>query len=393
MKCSENLANLAAYLHDELTSTDEDSFQLHLSVCHACREKHTSARDVLLRLQRVVPLEPSAGAREDLHRTIGTALRKSIQQSPGRSRDGNDSRWRRPFSARPFALPLKRPPALPPPAMPEAAALPPPSPAPESTAPTQPKTQPEPSAAPNGSANLPASTASAVPAKGGSSAALSPTARAVSARLDSITRRRQRARVRMGFLIAFFVAGIGGLYGAWWLNHRPAHVAVAAPKISPAERLARQRWNERHIAIGKQLPSETLLINKQADLSGVVDEKPVCVLAHFDPRSGESCLVLYKDEDTKAIALDEHFDAANFKQLLAQGFEVIPMNGVLSMPERAVDLCIGPDNRVVILKLENRTEIWSLTHLNSYITNGPVFDTSINSPAPVNGLPTLKTAP
>jgi hypothetical protein len=361
MKCSENLANLAAYLHDELTSSDEDSFQLHLSVCNGCREKHASARDVLLRLQRVVPLEPSAGAREDLHRTIDAALRKSINQS-GRSRDGNDSRWRRPFSARPFALPMKRPPALPPPAASEPAAVP---------------ALPAPAKTPNANASNP----------------LSPSARAVSARLDSITRRRKRTKVRAGFLIAFFVVGIGGLCGAWWLNHLPARIAASTKKVSTEERLARMRWDERHLAFGKQQPTETLLINKQADLSGIVDDKPVCVLPHINARSGESCLVLFKEEDTKAIALDDHYDAASFKQLLAQGYEVMPMNGNISMPEHVVDLCIGPDNRVVILRLENRVEIWPLTQLNKYIANGPAFDSSLTTPASVNGLPMLKSVP
>src|SRR5205085_2898929 len=124
MECAENIDHLAAYLHGELMSADEDSFQLHLSVCATCREKHNASRDVMLRLQRVVPLEPSAASREDLRRTIDTVLRKPDWHGPPvRFRDGSEVRWRRPFAPKPFALSLKKPPALPPPAESSSASL------------------------------------------------------------------------------------------------------------------------------------------------------------------------------------------------------------------------------------------------------------------------------
>ena len=353
MKCSENTANLAAYLHDELTSYDEDTFQLHLSVCAGCRDKHAKARDVLLRFQRAVPVEPAAIAREDLHRCIDAALRKSGTQPPIRFRDGSEVRWRRPFAAKPFALPMRRQPALP---------------------------------APADAAGNSAAASNPIPAPGQSGSALSPSARAVSAHLDAITRRR-RYRVRRGFLIALAVAALAG--GAWtYLTTRTAARPVTHAAISKEECLARQRWNERDAAFKRQHDGgASLLINQQIDLTSMVGAGPVRVVPHIDPHAGECCLVIYREEDLQAIYADERFDPAAFKHTLAGSVEVVPVNGNIALPAQWIDSCVGSENRVVILKLENRLEFWSYARLEKYLAAGPTFDCNLQNVAVVNGLP------
>ncbi len=360
MKCSENTANLAAYLHDELTSYDEDTFQLHLSVCIACRDKHAKARDVLLRFQRTVPMEPSAIAREDLHRSIDVALRKSGSQPPIRFRDGSEVRWRRPFAAKPFALPMRRTPALPAPAAPT-----------ETPANANPGATPVPSGQNVQNADT-----------------LSPSARVVSARLESITRRRKRLRVRRGFWMALAVVALAGGVFTYWTSRNTAR-PVTHPTISKEECLARQRWNERHAAFERQHDGgASLLINRQIDLTGQIGTTAVRVVPHVDPHSGESCLVIYREEDLRAIYADEQYDPAAFKKTLGSSMEVVPVNGNIALPAQWIETCVGAENRVVILKLENRLEFWSYARLEKYLATGPTFDATANL-AVVNGLPVV----
>ena len=346
MKCEENSEHLAAYLHDELSSPDEDSFQLHLSVCGSCRERHAAARDVTLRIQRVVPLEPSAAAREDLRQTIDSALRKpDLYGPPIRFRDGSEVRWRRPFALRPFASPLRKPPALPPPAS-------------------------SPSAPP------PAS-------QSGQLSALSPSAREVSTRLNNITRRRRRKPVRRSYLIAL---GLSCILAAAWLalfGRAPVHRPIAAPKVSRDEIFAAGRWNERHAvsALGSRQVLEVLLIQQRADLSGIVGDASVHVLPHNDLRSGECCLVLFRDADRKTIADDGRRDFSILDQEIGRSVDIVPVNGSVALPQGYIDAYIGQE-RIVVLKLDDRFEIWSPARLDSYLKAGPVFDKSAPPPPP-----------
>jgi hypothetical protein len=323
MTCTESTENLAAYLHHELTLADDLAMQEHLAECASCREEHASMRDCMRKIQRVPPVEPSAKARAELHR--------SIDDASGRPR---------PTAANP-ALPLRN----------AAKAFLPFRKLRELPAPKESSASPAPSAP----------------------VSLSPSARVVAARLEYLRNRKRNARIRR---ILICLAGLllvaGGILSYGYTNWFKKAQQIAAPK--PEEMHATARWNERHSAKVKGNSVETL-INDQFELGEALSAGRI--VKHLDPRSDEACLIIYNENNIKRLESDEQFEKNILQPELASSRELIGAGGKPVIPSEWMEPIFGPDRRAVILTFEDRLEIWSWTKLEKYLNRGPVFNSGM----------------
>lgn len=325
MRCSESTEILAAYLHHELSSADDLAMQEHLAECASCRDEHAAMRDVMRRVQGVPPVEPSARARAELHRSIDEAAGKP--RLPGPANPGASTQ--KP-SARAY-LPFRKLRELP-------------APPPENVPP-------------------------ATPAQG---VTLSPSARVVAERLEYLRHRKRNARIRrIGMYVFGLLLLVGGAlafkHPNWFT--KPPH----APAPKPEEARATARWNERHKLKGRAIET---LINDQSEL-GEALAAPLRVIQHLDPRSDEACLIAYNDAGLKLMQASETLEKAALNQELPGSRDLIGPGGKPVIPAEWIDTVFGLDRRAVILNFDDRIEIWSSTKLEKYLNRGPVFDFGI----------------
>jgi anti-sigma factor RsiW len=330
MRCSESTENLTAYLHHELSSADDLAMQEHLAECAACRDEHTAMREVMRRVQRVAPVEPSAQARSELHRSIDEAAGKPRLPGPAAS----PAQAKGKASPRAF-LPFRKLRELP--------------------APNENST---PAPAPTPTPNV---------------AALSPSTRMIAERLEYLRHRKRNARVRR---VAVYVFGLMLLAAAAVAYKHPGWFSKSqpAPVSRPEEARAMTRWNERHAATVRTRSVETL-INDQAEL-GEGLSAPLRIIRHVDSRSEEACLIAYKESELKQLQASDSLEKSALEQELSDSRELFNAAGKPAIPAEWMDPVFGPDRRAVILNLADRIEIWSSTRLEKYLGRGPVFDSS-----------------
>jgi len=107
MRCDDIRAKLIAFLHHELSLSDENSVQTHLAACIGCQQELDQARAVKRVLRGVAPVEPAAQMRRNLERRLRHAGYRDFSE---RAPLGADA------PARP-ALPFEPPKRLPAPSV------------------------------------------------------------------------------------------------------------------------------------------------------------------------------------------------------------------------------------------------------------------------------------
>jgi len=346
MRCEQSLCELTALLHHELSAANEVLLQTHLETCTLCRDEFIALKSINRALRSIIPIEPAASSRRALERHIT----RCIEEIPG-----SDSRSasRKPEPEWKVLDPKPKP-------------LLPPAPAP----------------APEKIKALPQPFAEEIENKAGLSkpevAALSPSARVVSARLES-TRRHDSQRAAWNgaiVLLSICILILSGIL-VWTVGH-----AQPQNDVDKAQRAASsRRWNDRDSASARGQWSNTL-ISTQIKLNDQTGDAILHVLPHHDPRGGELCLIVYRLSDITAIQQNDKIDQVAFRTLIDSALVVESHDGKFSLPRELTEKYIGAA-RIKVLTLEERIEIWSDARLKAYLAGGPSFDPTGQSETPV----------
>ncbi len=350
MRCEESQEHLVALLHHELPPARRNEIEKHLTDCAACRDELENSRAVMHVLRRIVPVEPSGRARNELQQSLGRAVQN----------DPHDAGWK----TMPDRL-LEAPPQPPLLGFEQQRFLPPPR-APESS----------PRHKPPGKPGIPA---------------LSPSARSVHARIKARATKRDRPYVAWGVFTIGFAALLIVALAYRSLDSAPK----AKPESAKAGRQSFVRWEQRLSAKLGNKSTDTFIKKYQVQLGHALsDNISLRVLPHNDPASGETCLVLYGDDDIARIKLNPDADAAAWDAMLARAQSARVSEGKCTLPAELIDHYIGVDNRAAILTLEDRVEIWSSECLERYLKTPPNFTQSrITGLPPINGLPLERATP
>jgi hypothetical protein len=340
MTCVESQENLTALLHHELSLGDEQSVREHLAHCDTCREQQQKIAVVMKTVRQFVPIEPSARARAELQERIEDVITREKNKGSGeRAADTNAPHWK--LASPPPVLQYEPPKALPLPA---------------------PDRKPE-------------------------VASLSPSARAVSARLSATSARSRRfnhSKLSL-WMAVIFAAGCAAL--AAYIYLKPAKSAEDI--LAKQERIAAsRRLEDRQAAKVRGKKSDTL-ISTQVQLGAIAgDDATLHVLPHYNPASGEICLVAYRDDDIARLSKDESIDQSAFSAMVKRAVTVKAVDGKFALPRTMVADYVGLDHKAAIFDLENRIEIWSGPRLDSYLSGKS--HSPIASVAASQGLPPEK---
>ena len=351
MRCEQSLDNLTALLQHELSQNETDALQRHLAVCDGCRKEYRDLSTVQDALRQSAPVEPSAHSREELQDQIDGIIAGRRKGSATANSDETRPQWRLVTPAPQSALDYDPPKALPPAPAADASPLVPLKPMPL-------RAKPEIPARPT-SARL----------------------RTISTRLPAPAEPRW-ASTALWICIAVIV--IASMVVAF---------SLARPPVQPTDayrtqRLASgRRLDERNAAKVRGRLSDTL-VNTQVQLGNSASAGTLHVVPHSDPRTGESCVVAYRDEDLAMIRNDPRIDQAAFEALLKGAAVVSVSDGRCTLPRDYVEQYLSSDPKVSVLDLDNRIEIWSSTAFEAYLSGGSKFDPA--APATKNGLPVVK---
>ena len=343
MTCVESQENLTALLHHELSLADEQTVREHLAHCDSCREQQQKISLVMKTVRQFVPIEPSARARSELQERIEDVITREKSKEPAeRTPEKKPPHWKLVSPSAPPALPYEPPKALPLPAA---------------------DRKPE-------------------------VAALSPSARAVSARLAATSVRTQRRLNRSKLIVWLSVlcTCCCAALAAYVYFQPSKQVENAAAR---QERLAaHRRLEDRQSANVRGKKSDTL-ISTQVQLGSIIkDDTSLHVLPHYNPASGEICLVAYRDDDIARLTKDESIDQAELLAMLKQAVVVKSVDGKFALPRAMVAAYVGLDHKAAIFDLENRIEIWSGPRLESYLSGAA--HTALGAVTASNGLPPEK---
>ena len=352
MRCEQSLDNLTALLQHELSQNETDALQRHLAVCDGCRKEYRDLSTVQEALRQNAPVEPSADSREELQDQIdGIIAGRRKGTATATQNDETRPQWRLVTPAPRAALDYEPPKALPPAPAADAAALVPLKPMPL-----------------RGKPEIPARPTSA-------------RLRTISTRLPGPAEPRWASAA---LWICITVIVIASTVVAVSLTRPPAQPADAYR----IQRLASgRRLDERNAAKVRGRLSDTL-VNTQVQLGNSASAGTLYVVPHSDPRTGESCVVAYRDEDIAMIRNDARVDQTAFEALLKSAREVSVSDGRCTLPREYVEQYLSSDPKVSVLDLDNRIEIWSSTAFETYLSGGSKFDPA--APAAKNGLPVLK---
>ena len=352
MRCEQSLDNITALLQHELSQAETDALQRHLAVCDGCRKEYRDLSTVQESLRQNAPVEPSAYSREELQDQIDGVIAGRRKGSTMIRGDEPRPQWRLVTPAPQPALDYEPPKALPPAPTPDAAPLVPLKPMPL-------RAKPE----------LPARTTSE-------------RLRTVSTRLPAPVEERRWASAALW--VCFAVIMIASMVVVITLSKQPDPRTDAYH----TQRLASgRRLDERNAAKVRGRLSDTL-VNTQVQLGNSASAGTLQVVPHSDPRTGESCVVAYRDEDIAMIRNDARIDQAAFEALLKSAREVSVSDGRCTLPREYVEQYLSSDPKVSVLDLDNRIEIWSSTAFETYLSGGSKFDPA--APAAKNGLPVVK---
>jgi hypothetical protein len=353
MRCEQSLENLTSLLQHELSQADTDALQRHLAVCDGCRKEYRDLSTVQDALRKNTPVEPSATSRDELQDQIdGIIAGRRKNSSTANRSDEQSPQWKLVTPAPQAALDYQPPKALPPAPSSEAAPIVPVKPLPL-----------------RGKSDLPARTASG-------------RLRTVSTRLPAPVEDNRWASAVIWIVISVIVIATIAVMA---ITDRPP---AQQPDAYRPQRLASgRRLDERSAAKVRGRLSDTL-VNTQVQLGNSAAAGTLRIVPHRDPRTGESCIVAYREEDIEKLRGDTRVDQTALEALLSSATEVSVADGRCTLPREFVEQHLNSDPKVSVLDLDNRIEIWSSAAFESYLTGGGKFDPA--APAAKNGLPVLK---
>jgi len=332
MACDEKIhEDLVALIQHELPAEREAEVQQHLLGCPACREEFDGFRNVFKATKRINMIEPSAAFRKNLEKRIGEAIEHSKRSK---------------LAKRPGSTGVRLPAQAPAPEVPAAASK----------------------------ARLPS---------------VEPMAARVSARLGE-GRRAERRTPRLRY-VAFAAAFI-------LLSLTIAHLTVypmlgGGNGADPAKALqiaAEKRWNQRREA---QNWEKILSENRVALPDELAAGENLYLVPHRVASFKEECVYAYTQADVERLTTEARTtrDRDLVDRMLARAIKVPVDAGKLALPPALVGSHLGgTGNRLMVLKLDGRLEIWSASAFERYRNAAPVLETVPNpesAPAPDSGLP------
>lgn len=329
MACEEKIQeDLVALIQRELSSEREAAVHKHLEGCSACRDEYEQFRSVFKAAKRINLVEPSAVFRKNLERRISEAIEHSKRSQ---------------LQKRPGSTGVRLP----------------------NVAPT---------------VENASSTKRIVPAAPESAATR------VTARLNSA--RRPETRGPWLRYVAFAAACVVLILTASHFIFFPK----GKDSTDPAEQMriaAEKRWNERRAG---QTWEKILAENAVPMPDDMALTEAVYVLPHSIPNFYEKCLVAYTQADRDRMEANAKKPAQREEiHKLFDGAQKVSFDsGKLGVTPDMINRYLGgANNRVVILKLDGRLEIWSASAFERYRNAAPVLETVPASTTPSeSGVPT-----
>ena len=319
---------LVAFLQHELSTDEEAALQRHLETCSACREELESCRSVCKATKKITLIEPSAAFRKNLQHRISEAV-EHTKRSKAQKRPGSTA----------VRLPSQ--------AAITGEAAPP-------------------------SGKVPLTVPLAKSARA--------TARAAQRKPSKTSR---FVWVRYGALAAAVV-----LFGLTLSSYLLFPSAQVASKGDPA---GRDRFNERRDAQtwDKILGEDSVSVPEQLGMVQmyIVDLDQA---RPGTPEQREQCVIAMTEQDLereRRLALTPEKEE-HFRRLIENSMKVQVSEGRLVLPTSAIKRMLGgAGNRVTIVRLNDRVEIWPTSVFENYIKAGPQA-----APAAVPA-PNQKTSP
>ncbi|MCW8130687.1 MAG: zf-HC2 domain-containing protein [Planctomycetota bacterium] len=333
MACEEKIQeDLVALIQHELSSDREAAVHKHLEGCASCRDEYEQFRSVFKAAKRINLVEPSAVFRKNLERRISEAIEHSKRSQ---------------LQKRPGSTGVRLP----------------------NVAPTVENTS---------------STKRIAPVAPPESAATR-----VTARLNST--RRPEPRGPWLRYVAFAAACVVLALTASHFVFFPK----GGDNSDPAEQMriaAEKRWNERRAG---QNWEKILAENAVPMPDDMALTEAVYVLPHSVPSFHEKCVVAYTQADRERLEANAKKPAQReeIRKLFDGAVKVNVEGGKLAVtPDMVTRYLGGSNNRVVILKLNGRMEIWSASAFERYRNATPVLETVPAAAPSESGVPTESDA-